>query len=82
MPYAGTANGRRRRDMGSEGDMSVGAAGDPLDCFEERLGACFRHLDTSVDRDALEPLLVRLLLVAACGAYEKTIRNGSPCKNG
>lgn len=54
--------------------MPVGVAGDPLDCFEERLGVCLRHLATSVDRDTLEPLLVRLLLVAACGAYEKAIR--------
>ena len=61
--------------MGAKGGMSVGAAGDPLDCFEERLRVCFRHLDTSVDRDTLEPLLVRLLLVAAYGAYEKTIRS-------
>lgn len=48
--------------------------GDPLDRFEERLGVCLQHLDKSGDRDALEPLLVRLLLVEACGAYEKTIR--------
>lgn len=60
--------------MDSEEEVSIGAAGDPLECFEERLRVCFRHLDKSVDRDTLEPLLVRLLLVAACGAYEKTIR--------
>lgn len=54
--------------------MPVGVAGDPLDRFEECLRMCLWHLDKSVDRDTLEPLLVRLLLVAACGVYEKTIR--------
>lgn len=61
--------------MGSEEEVSVGAAGNPLECFEERLRVCLRHLGKSVDRDTLEPLLVRLLLVAVCGAYEKTIRD-------
>ena len=59
--------------MGVE-ETTVGAAGDPLNCFDELLSACLRHLDKSVDRDTLEPILVMHLLVAACGAYEKTIR--------
>ena len=57
-----------------EGEMPAGAAGDPLDRFEEYLKVCLWHLDKSADRDTLEPVLVRFLLVAACGAYEKTIR--------
>ena len=60
--------------MGEMAEMPAGAAGDPLECFEERLRGCLRHLDKSSDRDTLEPILVRFLLVAACGAYEKTIR--------
>lgn len=54
--------------------MPTGVVGDPLDRFEECLEVCLWHLDKSVDRDTLEPILVRFLLVAACGAYEKTIR--------
>ena len=60
--------------MGEKVEMPAGAAGDPLERFEERLRVCRGHLDKSSDRDTLEPIPVRFLLVAACGAYEKTIR--------
>lgn len=60
--------------MGAEEKIPAGAAGDPLDRFEKYLEVCLSHLGKSVDRDTLEPILVRFLLVAACGAYEKTIR--------
>ena len=74
MPYAGNAHGRYKQDMGAEREISGGVAGDPLDRFEYLLRACLRYLERSVDKDALEPILVRHLLVEACGAYEKTIR--------
>lgn len=60
--------------MGAEGETATGAAMNPLDCFEECMRVCLQHLDRSVDRDMLEPLFVKLLLVEAYGAYEKTIR--------
>ena len=49
--------------------------GDPLEDFEEQIQMCREHLAGSDDRDSLEPLFARLLLVSAYGAYERTIRD-------
>lgn len=46
----------------------------PLADFEEQIRLCREHLAKSDDKDSLKPLFVRLLLVGACGAYEKTMR--------
>lgn len=49
--------------------------GDPLDNFEKQMQTCVEYLAKSDAKDSLRPLLVRLLLVSAHGAYEKAIRD-------
>lgn len=46
-----------------------------LDKIDEELRICREYLAKSGDEDSLKPLLVRLLLVGAYGAYEKAMRN-------
>ena len=48
-------------------------AGNPLDDFEKRQKMCLDHLEKSGDVETMSPIFVRLLLVDACGAYEKII---------
>ena len=47
---------------------------DPLDDFERRLQIC-QEMIKKCNQKSLESILVRLLLVEAYGAYEKTIRD-------
>ena len=49
--------------------------GDPLDNFEKQMQTCVEYMAKSDAEDPLRPLLVRLLLVSAYGAYEKAIRD-------
>lgn len=43
--------------------------------FEACVKTCKTHLDKSANPETLEPLIVRLLIIDACAAYEKTIQN-------
>lgn len=48
---------------------------ESIAAFETCVKTCKTHLDKSTNPKTLEPLIVRLLIIDACSAYEKTIHN-------